>query len=320
MGFDSTVQLLDVDAVKALLAEEEEPHTRKGKRRRDREKEREAKEEQEPSPVRCPARAHARSRTTGGDPPAMACGGLRVVPGGAASLLRGRAHANGARVPAPRHRLLQGPTQSAAGGQPRAARRPAGARRPRRGALPPAGVGAIRVCQNVNVYGFDPPEALPLTEERPYHYFEKQAAPPTDSLQAEFMMLRALHTARYITLCTVRPHPTSSCSFATSWECVTLRALHTARYITLCTFATLTNLKRKHTPLTRLVGWDDCNGAPARNSVTECYTFVTIWLHVRHDAVWELEHQLTHESVRVRASGKRNLANYIYQPGKKVVR
>eukprot|EP00959_Pyramimonas_sp_CCMP1952_P153697 3215675-Pyramimonas_sp.AAC.1 len=75
----------------------------------------------------------------------MACGGLRVVPGGAASLLRGRAHANGARVPAPRHRLLQGPTQSAAGGQPRAARRPAGARRPRRGALPPAGVGAIRV-------------------------------------------------------------------------------------------------------------------------------------------------------------------------------
>ena len=61
-----------------------------------------------------------------------------------------------------------------------------------------------QVCQNVNLYGFDPPDALPLSEEHPFRYFDRQQPPPAESLQAEFMMLRALHSARYITLCTVR--------------------------------------------------------------------------------------------------------------------
>jgi hypothetical protein len=34
------------------------------------------------------------------------------------------------------------------------------------------GTGGVQICQNVNVYGFDPPDVLPFPEDRPYRYYD----------------------------------------------------------------------------------------------------------------------------------------------------
>jgi len=71
---------------------------------------------------------------------------------------------------------------------------------------PPSGFIAIalllQICQNVNVYGIDPPERVPFSEDRPYRYFDNRMPDDINALAAEHMLLRTLHAGRYITLCT----------------------------------------------------------------------------------------------------------------------
>ncbi|KAK3270621.1 hypothetical protein CYMTET_20986 [Cymbomonas tetramitiformis] len=65
---------------------------------------------------------------------------------------------------------------------------------------------AVHLCQNVNVYGFDPPDEvfnndMPGTAARPYRYFDSTAPPDTLALHGEHLVLQALHARRFITIC-----------------------------------------------------------------------------------------------------------------------